>query len=261
MMQIPTKVRDTMERMKRGGLIVLLMVMIAFGAGFLALIWIDMRHSVNHPVNLPPPTRSRGEEPHRSRESQAREPHEQEGRQQPCDVSGISCASQYFAAWAWPEDASCHSTVRNGYPEPDVRCTPGGVTPGITVETLRDPAWRTKCIRNCQSSEQQKHVTYAWYGLPRPDDNQGANQVCELDHLVPLELGGADGLGNIWPECGPDAVTLHQRYFKQKDVVENYLAAKVKSGEMPLDDAQRGIATDWVQYLDVARRLCPNGRC
>jgi hypothetical protein len=30
-----------------------------------------------------------------------------------------------------------------------------------------------------------------------PHGNSGSNQVCELDHLVPLELGGADGLGNI----------------------------------------------------------------
>jgi hypothetical protein len=131
----------------------------------------------------------------------------------------------------------------------------------MTAETLRDPAWRTKCIRNCQSSEQQKHVAYEWYGVSRPADNQGANQVCELDHLVPLELGGADGLGNIWPECGPDSVTLRERYFKQKDVVENYLAAKVKKGEMPLGEAQKGIATDWVQYLDIARRECSGNRC
>ena len=256
MTRIPTKVRDTMVKMKRGGLIGLLIVVIALGSGFLALIWIDMRRSVNERVNPVPPPPSRSEKPHRSRDSRA-----QTAEPKPCDVSGVSCASQYFAAWTWPQDGSCQSTVRNGYSEPDIRCTPGGVTPGVTVEILRDPAWRTKCIRNCQSSEQQKHVAYAWYGLPRPEDNQGANQVCELDHLVPLELGGADGLGNIWPECGPDAVTLRDRYFKQKDVVENYLAAKVKSGEMPLDEAQRGIATDWVQYLDVARRQCLNGHC
>ena len=46
-------------------------------------------------------------------------------------------------------------------------------------------------------------MTYEWYGLARPYENNGDNQVCELDHLVPLELGGADGLGNIWPQCGP----------------------------------------------------------
>jgi hypothetical protein len=244
--------------MKRGWLFLVLFLMIVLGGAFLMLIWIDMRHSVNHPVNLPPPRPSSRNSQERSHEKEPREPRNAQAN---CDVSGVSCASQYFTDWKWPEDASCHSTVRNGYPEPDTRCTPGGITPGITAETLRDPAWRTKCIRNCQSSEQQKHVAYEWYGVPRPENNQGKNQVCELDHLVPLELGGADGLGNIWPECGPDDATLRERYFKQKDVVENYLAARVKSGEMPLDEAQKGIAQDWVQYLEAARSRCPNGRC
>jgi hypothetical protein len=74
-----------------------------------------------------------------------------------------------------------------------------------------------------------------------------------LDHLVPLELGGADGLGNIWPQCGPDDVRLRDRYFKRKDQVENYLAAKVRAGQMSLDEAQRGIAADWTQSLDASK--------
>jgi hypothetical protein len=126
--------------------------------------------------------------------------------------------------------------------------------PGLSAEMLRDPQWRTKCIRNCQSSEKQKHVTYSWYGLAAPAENNGSAQVCELDHLVPLELGGADGLGNIWPECGPDEATLRERYFKRKDLVENYLATEVKAGRMPLEEAQRGIAADWTQYLADATR-------
>jgi hypothetical protein len=53
-----------------------------------------------------------------------------------------------------------------------------------------------------------------------------------LDHLVPLEMGGADTIENIWPQCGPVGGTLRQRYFKQKDVVENYLTARVKAGSI-----------------------------
>jgi hypothetical protein len=72
--------------------------------------------------------------------------------------------------------------------------------------------------------------------------------------LALLELGGADGLGNIWPQCGPDGVPLDERYFKAKDRVENYLADEVKAGRMSLHDAQRGIASDWTQYLTIADR-------
>jgi hypothetical protein len=73
-----------------------------------------------------------------------------------------------------------------------------------------------------------------------------------LDHLISLELGGADTLDNIWPQCGPSRVKLATRYFKIKDGVENYLAAKVKAGEISLQDAQRGIAADWTQYISDA---------
>jgi hypothetical protein len=161
-----------------------------------------------------------------------------------------------------PGDEVCRPSVRNGYPVPDPRCTPGGVNLSVTTEMLRNLEWRTRCIRNCQTSEAEKHVTYKWYGIQKPRTNSGDNQVCELDHLVPLELGGADGLGNIWPECGPTSTVLENRYFKIKDRVENYLADEVKAGRMPLDTAQRGIASDWTQFLPEANRYCAaRGRC
>lgn len=98
--------------------------------------------------------------------------------------------------------------------------------------------------------------------MEKPRINSNQNQICELDHLVPLELGGADGLGNIWPQCGPDAVTLNERYFKKKDHVENYLAEAVKSGRIPLETAQKGIAADWTQYMAPAETWCTTrGRC
>jgi len=187
-------------------------------------------------------------------------PHQRGGERQP--EPEVGCASQYFARWQEPSGGACTVRERNGYPMPDPRCTPGGVNPAITDEVLHNPAWRTREVRNCAESEAQKHAAYAWYRIVKPRINSNENQVCELDHLVPLELGGADGMGNIWPQCGPDAVTLNQRYFKEKDHVENYLAAQVKAGQIPLAEAQRGIARDWTQYLNDADLWCGRtGRC
>lgn len=174
----------------------------------------------------------------------------------------VRCESRYFAAWTEPGNSGCTVRVRNGYPVPDPRCTPGGVNPTVTEDVLRNPEWRTREVRNCAESEAQKHAAYGWYAIRKPRINSNENQVCELDHLVPLELGGADGMGNIWPECGPNGVTLNQRYFKQKDHVENYLAEEVKAGQMSLADAQKGIAKDWTQYLNDADLWCGRtGRC
>ena len=76
-----------------------------------------------------------------------------------------------------------------------------------------------------------------------------------------LEMGGADTIENIWPQCGPAGGPLRQRYFKQKDVVEIYLTAQVKSGNMDLAEAQKQIVRDWTQFLDVAKGWCAAHRC
>jgi len=160
-----------------------------------------------------------------------------------------------------PPARSCAPRMSNGFPLPDPSCTPGAVNPMLTVDVLRNPDFRTGCVRGHATTEDEKAATYNWYGIPHPAHNSGATQTCELDHLISLELGGADTLDNIWPQCGPGGVTLSKRYFKMKDTVENYLAKQVKDGNMNLGDAQQGIATDWTQYLTDAQRACPGGRC
>lgn len=179
-----------------------------------------------------------------------------------CSTLGIGCTSSYLQPWQEPVDGSCRAQIRNGYPVPDPQCTPGGINPTVELSVIQNSAWRTRCIRDCEESQAKKHAAYRWYRISSPHHNSGSNQVCELDHLVPLELGGADGMGNIWPECGPDGAALADRNFKIKDRVENYLANEVKAGRMPLDAAQRGIAEDWTQYLDAANQYCAqSGRC
>ena len=199
---------------------------------------------------------------HERRGDYEKRSHRKEREQQYCAQFDVTYTSQYFSRWHHPRAGSCSALLRDGYPVPDPSCTPGGINPSVTAATLRDPAWRTGCIRNHETSEKAKHKAYRWYGLRDPHRNYGDTQVCELDHLVPLELGGADGLGNIWPECGPSHTVLQDRYFKVKDRVENYLAYEVKSGRMPLAAAQHGIAENWTQYLDAANQYCESiGGC
>src|SRR5262249_52975786 len=116
-------------------------------------------------------------------------------------------------------------------------------------------------VRDQTTSAGEKDKTYVRYDIQKPANNTGNNQTCEKDHLVSLELGGADTLDNIWPECGPPGVAPSERFFKQKDKVEDYLAAEVRAGRMDLAEAQKGIATDWTQFLEAAKRKCPGGHC
>ena len=61
----------------------------------------------------------------------------------------------------------------------------------------------------------------------------------ELDHLVPLELGGSNDATNLWPELGKPS-------GNPKDKVENALNAAVCSGRVSLGAAQKAIASDWM---------------
>src|SRR5277367_4902522 len=159
-----------------------------------------------------------------------------------CGALGIKCDSSYFQQWQTPAENACSTKMRNGYPVPDAGCTPGGIDASVTAEVLRDPAWRTACIRNCQVSEAEKHVTYKWYGIRKPRANSGENQVCELDHLVPLELGGADGLENIWPECGgsPGAGTYRVSVKRSTGIGSRYFHDSIREGDLLQVSAPRG---------------------
>jgi hypothetical protein len=170
-----------------------------------------------------------------------------------CPDGVQATASKPLGEASTPTAKSCSVGTSHGFPIPDPKCTPGAVNPTVSLSVLQDPKFRTGCERDQASTAHQKAGTYSWYGIAHPAKNVGANQTCELDHLVSLELGGADTLDNLWPQCGPAGVTLNARYFKQKDQVENYLAAMVRAGKIELDAAQHGIATNWTQYLDDAK--------
>lgn len=152
----------------------------------------------------------------------------------------------------------CHFGVAaNGAPLPDARCTPGAINPTLTVKVLTDPRFRTGMVRDKLTSAQMKRKVYAWYAITPPANNTGANQTCELDHVVDLGSGGGDGLANIFPQCQRPTdppVPVGQRWFKVKDAnAEHQMIAALKGGETDaqLLEQQKRIAADWTA-LDKA---------
>ena len=173
-----------------------------------------------------------------------------------------------------PPVQKCNADLKkNDFTIPDPACTPGAINPTLTLAVLKDRRFKTEIVRDGATQESRsgseehskelfKTDTYGWYDVAKPAGNEGKNQTCELDHLISLELGGADTLDNIWPQCGPKGqADLDKRFFKEKDLVEDYLAALVRNGKMDLEEAQKGIASDWTQYLDKARSSCPKRDC
>jgi hypothetical protein len=67
----------------------------------------------------------------------------------------------------------------------------------------------------------------------------------ELDHLVPLEVGGSNDAGNLWPERNDHPSGA----INSKDLVENALNRAVCAGSVTLAAAQAAIAADWTTAL------------
>ena len=137
---------------------------------------------------------------------------------------------------------------------PDRACTPGDILPEETADVVCSPTFRTDSVRDSVTSPSEKRRVYDMYDIPHPLNNRGGNQACEIDHLVSLELGGADTMANLWPQCSPGYAGWQGAGFRDKDRFENYLHRQVCSGNLSLGDAQFEISTDWLQYWVAAGR-------
>lgn len=129
-------------------------------------------------------------------------------------------------AWTPPSPTKTSSCHVEGL-LPDSACTPGAVeTTDLAVVCHTSTRGRREVSR-----EVRRHVL-ATYGLAR----RQASGAYEIDHLIPLELGGSNDIANLWPEAAPG--------FHDKDRAENELHARVCAGRVRLEDAQRAIATN-----------------
>lgn len=135
---------------------------------------------------------------------------------------------------------------------PDPQLTPGEVLSQETRAVICAKGFSTKSVRDSQTTPQEKQAVYPEYHIKKPAHNIGPTQTCEIDHFISLELGGADTLKNLWPECGVGNVVKGTPDFRIKDKVENYLHAQVCNGSLTLQEAQREISSDWYAvYLSM----------
>jgi hypothetical protein len=116
---------------------------------------------------------------------------------------------------------------------PDKHLTPGQVFAGVTVSQVCTPGWSSS---HREVTSAQYREVYGEYGIPYPEPSG----TYELDHLIPLELGGDNANANLWPE--PAAPTPG---FHQKDVLENAMHDRVCAGSLGLVAAQQEIASNW----------------
>lgn len=111
---------------------------------------------------------------------------------------------------------------------PDPIMTPGAVDPAATRDVICNSTTRER--RHVTTAA--KRAVLAAYNIP------GAESASyEIDHLIPLAIGGANVVANLWPQPWAEA--------DQKDVLEVELQRRVCLGLLDQAQAQREIADDW----------------
>jgi hypothetical protein len=116
---------------------------------------------------------------------------------------------------------------------PDRNLTPGAFYDDITQAQICTSGYSK---RERHTSAKLKRRVFLQYGI---DKNKGHYEV---DHLIPLSLGGADEKDNLWPE----SYDTQPWNASVKDRLEDWLHTEVCSGRVPLAVAQAEFANDWI---------------
>lgn len=121
----------------------------------------------------------------------------------------------------------------------DARCTPGlanqQVTQANIAQTICRKGWTATVRPPTSYTTPIKRQLMARYGITAPP------AAVELDHLIPLEVGGDPRSQlNLFPEMwdGPQGAHV-------KDGQENALNRAVCNGRVKLADAQRQMVARW----------------
>jgi hypothetical protein len=118
---------------------------------------------------------------------------------------------------------------------------PGSIDPAVTQADIRSTICQTGWTRTVRPHETATEKFK--YDVAYPAHRLGRTKT-ELDHLVPLELGGSNDATNLWPEYPPTP--------NPKDKLERALNIAVCDGRVSLGRAQAAIAYDW---MTAAKRL------
>jgi len=121
------------------------------------------------------------------------------------------------------------------YPNPTL--TPGAILT-TDASTICTPGYASS-VRNVSTAT--KKQVYAEYSVSYPQPT-GAYEV---DHFIPLEIGGSNDLANLWLEAATPTPGFHQ-----KDQFENFEHQQVCKGSISVAEAQSRMTSDWYLYWE-----------
>lgn len=117
---------------------------------------------------------------------------------------------------------------------PDLTLTSGTAYSNVTTKDVCSKGWAKK---HRKVTNAMRDAVFRQYQTPYEPGRY------EVDHLIPLELGGTNDISNLWPEAYEPRPGAHE-----KDEVENELHWRVCLGQMSLQEAQSVISQDWYTF-------------
>lgn len=115
--------------------------------------------------------------------------------------------------------------------------------PGVSSKETCAQGGYTGKARNVTAKTKQE--VYKLYGVSYPQQMG----KYEVDHFIPLTLGGSNDAKNLWLEPAEPRPGFHE-----KDKVELFLRAQVCAGAISLEEAQIAVATDWVSVYESMKK-------
>ena len=119
---------------------------------------------------------------------------------------------------------------------PDDTLTPGVVGSAEFADVCGLVDGQTYSQRHRETTQKMKNEAYAAYSVNK------AGREFEIDHRVPLCIGGADDPRNLWPELGWQHPSFHD-----KDRLEARVCRAVcRTRTMTLAEGQAIFLGDWI---------------
>src|SRR5262249_20653813 len=111
------------------------------------------------------------------------------------------------------------------------------LTPGVARPKTRDQVCESDVGKNRDVAPALRRKVFELYGMPGADP-----KAYEVDYLITPALGGADDIGNLWPQ----SYSATMWNARVKDALEDRLHELVCHGDLDLPTAQHEISTDWI---------------
>jgi hypothetical protein len=124
---------------------------------------------------------------------------------------------------------------------PNTSLTPGAIDPRDTQANIHSTICKSGWTGRVRPPERVTNKIKQQL-LPLYNHHTDNPLHFELDHLIPLEIGGAPSdTHNLWPQP-----YVGEWGARKKDVLEKKLNSLVCAGTITLRQAQSAIRTDWV---------------